>query len=266
MMLTYREALAEVMWHLVTHDGDGGHGYSQYARAGDGTVETLWLSDGTLVSVHGGDYDCSEAIRACVAAVGLIPWGYWDSYMWTGSEPDILIGAGFVEISPYDAGVGDILLRYSGHTEMVVGGYDGELYQAGFRISEQGTIYGQQGDQTGWESTYSTFDPSGDWDVAFRYAGPERTGAPTQTSDIDEEDEMACIFRPNGENYLMYYDGTELHPLHHPDEVGAINKVYQATHGGRDIPQFELGAPGAPWATRFANAVQRKAEKFPVMA
>ena len=252
-MLTYRDALAEVMWHLVTHEA---HGYSQYERAGDGTVETLYLSDGTLVSVHGGDYDCSEAIRACVAAVGLIPWGYWDSYMWTGNEPEILTGAGFEAISPYDAGVGDILLRYSGHTEMVVGGYDGELYQAGFRISEQGTIYGQQGDQTGWESTYSTFDPSGNWDVAFRYAGPERTGA--QAIERTEEDEMVCIFQPNDEGFMVYYDGNELHPLRHEHEQEAVKMVYRETHGGRDIPMFKLGSREAPWATRFIDAVQRK--------
>lgn len=261
-MLTYREAIAEVMWHLVTHDA---HGYSQYHRAGDGTVETFYLSDGTLVSIHGGDYDCSEAVRACVAAVGLIPWDYWDSYMWTGNEPEILLNAGFIEISPYDAGVGDILLRYSGHTEMVVGGWDGELYQAGFRIAETGGIDGEQGDQTGWESTYSPFDPSANWDVAFRYAGPERDAQPAPKKEEIEEDEMVCIFQPNGEGYLMYYDGTELHPLAHPDEVDAINQVYRATHGGRDIPQFPLGSKEAPWATRFANAVQRKADKFPSM-
>ena len=261
-MLTYREALAEVMWHLVTHEE---HGYSQYHRAGDGTVETLYLSDGTLVSVHGGDYDCSEAVRACVAAVGLIPWDYWDSYMWTGNEPEILTGAGFVEISPWDAGVGDILLRYSGHTEMVVGGYDGELYQAGFRIAETGGIDGEQGDQTGWESTYSTFDPSANWDVAFRYAGPERDSSTTPSKDEFEEDEMVCLIQPDGQGRLVYYDGTNVHALHHEDEAEAIRMVYRATHGGREMPTIQLGQMGAPWANRFMNAVQRGEETWPSM-
>ena len=261
-MLTYREALAEVMWHLVTHEA---HGYSQYERAGDGTVETLYLSDGTLVSIHGGDYDCSEGIRACVAAVGLIPWGYWDSYMWTGNEEQILLDAGFVKISPYDVGVGDILLRYSGHTEMVVGGYDGELYQAGFRISEKGTIYGEKGDQTGWESTYSPFDPDGDWDVAFRYAGPERDGSADPTKDESEEEDMICLIQPDGQGRLVYYDGNEVHTLHHPDEAEALRIVYRATHGGREMPTIQLGSPEAPWANRFMNAVQRIEAAWPSM-
>lgn len=259
-MLTYNDAAAEVMWHLITHDGSDGHGYSQYARYGNGTHETIYLSDGTLITIVGGDRDCSSAAIDCYESVGVSCGG---AYYTENMEEGFLGSGNFVEISPWEVDNGDVLLR-KGHTEMVLRGYEGELYQGGFRISELGTIYGDSGDQTGWESTYSALDPSA-WTQAFRYAGPERTGALTQPTD-ESEDKMECIFRPNGENYLMYYDGTELHPLHHPDEVGAINKVYQATHGGRDIPQFELGAPGAPWATRFANAVQRKAEKFPVMA
>lgn len=261
-MLSYPEALAEEMWHLVSHDA---HGYSQISRAGNGEMEEVRLSDGTTVLLHGGDYDCSEAVRSCVAGLGLIPFGYWESYMWTGNEPEILTNAGFVEISPYSAEVGCILLRYSGHTEIVVGGWEGELYQAGFRISEQGTIDGEEGDQTGWEATYSSFDP-GAWDVAFKYVGKQREAI--DTHDNDEEDEMHCIFRPNMESYLMYYDGVNMHPLHHPDEAEAIKTVYRQTHGGKEIPVFELGTPDAPWATRFANAVQRNAsdDMFPWMA
>ena len=262
MPLTRAQAASEVMWHLVTHDA---HGYSQYHRAGDGTVETFYLSDGTLVSIHGGDYDCSEAIRACVAALLLIPWDYWDSYMWTGNEPEILLNAGFIEISPYDAGVGDILLRYSGHTEMVVGGWDGELYQAGFRIAETGGIDGEQGDQTGWESAYSPYDPSANWDVAFRYAGTEREKHDKQQTKESEEDEMVCLIQPDGQSRLVYYDGVNVHTLHHEDEAGAIREVYRATHGGREIPQIQLGSPDAPWANRFMNAVQRLEAPWPSM-
>lgn len=80
-----------------------------------------------------------------------------------------------------------------------------------------------------------------------------------------EEDEMVCIFQPNGESYQMYYDGHEMHPLANPDEAEAIRMVYRETHGGREIPTFALGSPESPWATRFANAVQRIAEKFPSM-
>ena len=252
-MLSYPDASAEVMWHLIT---DPAHGYSQYARAGDGTVETLWLSDETMVSVHGGDYDCSEGIRMCIAAVGLIAWDYNESYMWTGNEPAILKGAGYVEVSPHDARVGDVLLRYSGHTEMVLGGWGGELLQGGFRISETGGIYGEQGDQTGWESTYSALDPDA-WDVAFRYAGPPRENTQPTTKD-DLEDEMICLIKPNGENRMVYVDGANVHPLAHPDEMTAIQDVYRMTHGGREIPTFEYGTKEAPWAGRLFEALSRK--------
>lgn len=80
------------------------------------------------------------------------------------------------------------------------------------------------------------------------------------TSGIIKEDEvdmsMACIIQPNGKNYLVYYDGVKAHPLAHPDEVNAIQMVAQATLG-KKIPQFALGKEGAPWATRFKNAIDR---------
>ena len=72
MALTYNARAAEIMLHLVTH---AAHGYSQPARAGDGTIETLTLSDGTVTTVHGGDYDCSEAVRMCYVAAGVLPRG-----------------------------------------------------------------------------------------------------------------------------------------------------------------------------------------------
>ena len=259
-MLTYREGIAEVMWFLIT---DPRFGYSQYERAGDGTVVTTYLSDETLVSVPGGDKDCSEAIRVCLAALGLVAWNYDDSYTWTGNEPDVLSGAGFVTIDPEDAGVGDVLLR-DGHTEMVVGGWNGELYQAGFRIAELGTIYGETGDQTGWESTYSGYHPW-EWETCWRYVGPERDGSTIPSKEENEEDEMVCLIQPDKQSRLVYYDGTVAHTLHHPDEAEAIRIVYRATHGGREIPTLQLGSPEAPWANRFMNAVQRIEAPWPSM-
>lgn len=67
---------------------------------------------------------------------------------------------------------------------------------------------------------------------------------------------MECIFRPNDENYLVYYDGVNAHRLAHPDEVTAIQKVYTACTG-ENIPMFELGSQAAPWATRFLDVVKR---------
>ena len=168
MALTYNSRAAEIMLHLVTHSA---HGYSQPARAGDGTIETLRLSDGTVTTVHGGDYDCSEAVRMCYVAAGVLPRG---CYMWTGNEASLLKAHGFASVGLGDLRVGDVLLR-RGHTEMVVS-VGGKLMQAGFRISERHTISGVKGDQTGWESSYSALNPSS-WSWAYRYVGGQPTGA-----------------------------------------------------------------------------------------
>ncbi|MST60052.1 SH3 domain-containing protein [Parafannyhessea umbonata] len=172
MALNYNARAAEIMLHLVTHSA---HGYSQPARAGDGTIETVKLSDGTVTTVHGGDYDCSEAVRMCYVAAGVLPRG---CYMWTGNEATLLKSHGFANVGLGDLRVGDVLLR-SGHTEMVVS-VGGRLMQAGFRISERHTISGVKGDQTGWESSYSAINP-GAWSWAYRYVGGQPTGASKAT-------------------------------------------------------------------------------------
>ena len=170
MALTYNSRAAEIMYHLVTH---AAHGYSQPNRRGDGTIETLRLSDGTVTTVHGGDYDCSEAVRMCYVAAGVLPRG---CYMWTGNEASLLKQHGFAGVGLGSLQVGDVLLR-SGHTEMVIS-VGGRLMQAGFRISEHGTLSGAKGDQTGWESTYSALD-AGRWRWAYRYVGGQPKAAQT---------------------------------------------------------------------------------------
>lgn len=257
-LLTVRQALAECMLHLVTHDA---HGYSQPAREGDGTVETVTLSDGTSVRLPGGDKDCSEAVRCCLAGLGLVAYGYWDSYMWTGNEDEVLHAAGFAEVPLSQAGEGDVLWM-PGHTEMCVA-VGGQLMDAGFRRSETGGIDGESGDQTGTESMYSAH-PAYAWERCYRYAGPEREGAGKivdGTENGQTEDEMICIITPNDKGYQMYFDGTRLHPLAHPDEAEALNKVYQATHGGKSIPSIKLGTKNAPWSTRLADALARTTTK-----
>lgn len=168
-MLRRAEAAAQVMEHLITH---AAHGYSQVNRAGDGTTETITLSSGEKVQIHGGDYDCSEAVRMCYAAPGVLPWSYWASYLWTGNERSVLLAHGFKEVPVLQANRmqrGDVLWR-DGHTELYLGGG----LQGGARIDENRDIKGRQkGDQTGWEIDRSEYKPTR-WTAAYRYAGPER--------------------------------------------------------------------------------------------
>lgn len=123
------------------------------------------------VRIHGGDYDCSESVRMCYAAAGVLPWGYWDSYMWTGTERSVLTSHGFAEINVSSAAKmrrGDVLLK-SGHTEM----YLGNGIQAGARGDERGGIgYGaRKGDQTGYELSRWPYRGTAQWTSAFRYVG-----------------------------------------------------------------------------------------------
>ena len=203
MPLTRAQAASEVMWDLVN---DPANGYSQPGRQGDGTVKELTLSDGQTVEVAHGDADCSEAVRRCYAAVGVLPWGYWDSYTFTGNEADMLTSHGFVEVGLDDVQDGDVLF-VPGHTEMVID-MDGRLVQAGFRHSEYYGIDGEPGDQTGDESSYSDYDPS-DWECAFRYAGPEREDTPApaphvETPEEKEARQMQPVTNNGGDVFRLY--------------------------------------------------------------
>ena len=114
------------------------------------------------VYIHGGDYDCSELVRMCYRAVGVLPYG---SYCWTGNEIELLTENGFVVRSLNSPKMGDVLWR-SGHTEI----YLGDSKQGGARCSEHGTITGTQGDQTGREIMRSAYKAS-DWTTLLRYEG-----------------------------------------------------------------------------------------------
>ena len=117
----------------------------------------------TTVYIHGGDYDCSEAVRMCYRAAGVLPYG---SYMWTGNEVDLLTENGFVRRSLRDPQDGDVLWR-DGHTELYLrGGFQGGARHGDF----PGGLDGRQGDQSGTEVTRSAYDPD-DWELLLRYEG-----------------------------------------------------------------------------------------------
>ena len=59
-VLSIAERIAQVAEHIARHNS---HGYSQYNRAGDGTTESVTLSDGSKAVIHGGDYVCPEMVR-----------------------------------------------------------------------------------------------------------------------------------------------------------------------------------------------------------
>ena len=254
MALTYNGRAAEIMLHLVTHSA---HGYSQPARAGDGTIETLKLSDGTVTTVHGGDYDCSEAVRMCYVAAGVLPRG---CYMWTGNEEAMLSSHHFVRVAKSGVQVGDVLWR-SGHTEMVVS-VGGRLCQAGFRQSEHHSVSGAKGDQTGWESTYSAYD-AGAWTHVWRYEGPQQQQAKAQAQAAPKNPQDAgnpvngsqLLYRAHVKDYGWLdpvRDGQtagttgrglrmEALKITPPDGLVLTAKVHIQNVGWRDFPHIRRG-------------------------
>ena len=84
------------MEHLVTHDGDGGHGYSQGSnRWGNGVLETLEI-DGRSYRFAGGDRDCSSGVISAYEAAGVDCGGA----TYTGNMRARLCGTGNFEWKP----------------------------------------------------------------------------------------------------------------------------------------------------------------------
>lgn len=185
MAITQREAFAQVMEHLVSHDGGGGHGYSQANRMGDGTTETICLSDGTTVTIAGGDRDCSSAVVTALRAVSVNTFGA--SY--TGNMREQLLKTGLFgwrKMGVKSAQRGDIYLNEKCHTAVCVSPYGsarGDLL-AQFSISEKGTVTGTKGDQTGRESNIKAYY-SYPWDGTLYWLGDGKTlnGSNTEVAD-----------------------------------------------------------------------------------
>lgn len=185
MAITQREGFAQVMEHLVSHDGGGGHGYSQANRMGDGTTETICLSDGTTVTIAGGDRDCSSAVVTALRAVGVNTFGA--SY--TGNMREQLLKTGLFgwrKMGVKSAQRGDIYLNEKCHTAVCVSPYGsarGDLL-AQFSISEKGTVTGTKGDQTGRESNIKAYY-SYPWDGTLYWLGDGKTlnGSNTEVAD-----------------------------------------------------------------------------------
>ena len=167
---------ATLMRHLCDHDW---HGYTQGSgRWGDGEGVCTISVDGEEFQLEQGDRDCSSAVISCwcEALRGTDYEGCLDSATYTGNMRGVFEGSGLFEV--WDTGsttahIGDIYLNDADHTAMCVDDGSGELgYDAvgEFCISENGTIYGTVGDQTGYESyihEYYDFP----WDCTLHYNG-----------------------------------------------------------------------------------------------
>ena len=155
---------------------------------GDGTTEVITLSDGTTVTVAGGDRDCSSAVITALRAVGVNTFGA--SY--TGNMRAELLKTGLFgwrKMGVKSARRGDIYLNEKRHTAVCVSPYGssrGDLL-AQFSISEKGTITGSKGDQTGRESNIKSYY-SYPWDGTLYWLNDGKTLSGSNTEVADNTD------------------------------------------------------------------------------
>ncbi|MDB1874229.1 hypothetical protein PMX38_08170, partial [Collinsella aerofaciens] len=142
-------------------------------------------SDGTTVTIAGGDRDCSSAVVTALRAVGVNTFGA--SY--TGNMREQLLKTGLFgwrKMGVKSAQRGDIYLNEKCHTAVCVSPYGsarGDLL-AQFSISEKGTVTGTKGDQTGRESNIKAYY-SYPWNGTLYWLGDGKTlnGSNTEVAD-----------------------------------------------------------------------------------
>ena len=142
-----KQVAVEIMKHLVTHDW---HGYSQISRWGDGEGKCDVQTGAGTYQVEQGDSDCSSAIISAYEAAGIS----CGSATYTGNMRQLMCGTGNFRWHPISSGyiaqAGDVYLNEVNHTAMCLSAEPDLLME--FSISENGSIDGAEGDQTGDES------------------------------------------------------------------------------------------------------------------
>lgn len=209
MALSPNERAAQIMEHLVSCNR---HGYSQYSRQGDGGSETITLSDGSQVTINTGDRDCSSAVIDAYRSAGVDVGGA----TYTGNMRSCMCGTGNFEWMPmsYIAQRGDIYLNEVNHTAMCTSAVPDML--AEFSISENGTIDGVEGDQTGYESHIRTYYDY-PWNGILRYIGEGASSEPSSggSSSGSQSSGVPAIMLQ-----ARTTDGTVLPATSYPDFAG----------------------------------------------
>lgn len=263
-LVSLADVAARIHCDMVT---DERNGYSQKPErmGGDyGGSKTL-IINGRNYTYKLGSYDCSSSVIIAwrLALQGTPYEGKLDDATCTSDMREVFVGSGLFTASYTPAKRGDLYLNEGVHVAMCQdGGNDGVFgYDclSEFNMNENGgATYGQPGDQTGYEAVLRGYYDDG-WNTVLHYTG--KADYYIDGNDGQSEDEMICIIQPNGKDYLVYFDGSKLYKLGHPDEAEALKEVYRKTHNGSEMPMFAFGSEKAPWATRLAGAVSRPVDK-----
>lgn len=171
---------ATIMEHLCKHDW---HGYTQGNRWGDGEGVCQINVEGQTYTVEQGDRDCSSAVidswRQALSKTKYA--GRLNSATYTGNMRSVFVNSGLFEWKPmsFIAQRGDIYLNERNHTAMCTCPNPDTL--AEFCISENGTIYGNVGDQTGYESYIHGYY-NYPWDGILHFVGDDNAQISTPSS------------------------------------------------------------------------------------
>lgn len=140
-----KEVAVLLFQHLCEH---WYHGYTQGERWGDGEGTCDIEIGGKIYKLEQGDRDCSSAIISCFESAGISCGGA----TYTGNMRGCMCRTGNFEWRnmSFIAQRGDVYLNELSHTAMCMSAVPDMLGE--FSISENGTIYGVTGDQTGRES------------------------------------------------------------------------------------------------------------------
>lgn len=252
MALSKKEKAAQIMEHLVTCYS---HGYSQYSRLGDGGRETIILSDGSQVTIATGDRDCSSAVIDSYQSAGVDCGGA--SY--TGNMRGCMCATGNFVWHPMSSGFvaqrGDIYLNEVNHTAMCISAVPDML--AEFSISENNTIDGVEGDQTGWEShTRGYYNYP--WDGILEYVGdgPASSSGSSSSSSSELSSGVPTIMLQ-----AKTTDGTVLPATSYPDYAGwSANGPIQFLSAWctdsawrLDVQAYTAADGWLPWLTNPSN-------------
>lgn len=233
-MTAINEVAAQLMEHMCKCSS---HGYTQGNRWGDGGVETVMI-DGKGYRIATGDRDCSSAVISAykAALVGTKYEGLLDGATYTGNMRRVFVNSGLFEWKPmsYIAQRGDIYLNEGCHTAMCTNPNPDTL--AEFCISENGTIYGKVGDQTGRESYIHGYY-NYPWNGILRWVGDgEAVGSNSAVTTTPSNDIPDLRYR-------VRVDGEWLPEMVNHRDTGGSADDFAGTLG-RPIEYLTIDMPG----------------------
>ena len=218
-------------------------GYSQGSRWGDASLGSIYVEcEGHTSEFYIGDRDCSSAVIDCwqEALKGSPYEGLLDGATYTGNMRSVFVDSGLFEWHDmsFSASRGDVYLNEVNHTAMCLDGSPSNDILGEFCISENGTIYGQTGDQTAYES-YIHWYYDYPWDGILHYIGPTEESDGSDDSSGEEEEVSQPYYKTYDTEWRDKVIGTSCTAT--DDDYAGIygNDIYYISIG--NVSQYRVG-------------------------